>query len=244
MQRKAHATPDLLSRDRKARKIERLLQLPAERPVRLLEIGTGSGGIAHYFGTHHSRRFDVHAVDVRDDRRVREGYEFHVVADTRLPFPAGCFDAVISNHVIEHVGGRGAQLRHLREIRRVLRSDGRGYLAVPNRWMLIEPHYGLPFLSWLPRALRSPYLAISGRGVAYDCEPLQQHELHALLARAGLDYEHRETEALRALAELERDDRLARLMAMLPSWLITVFRPALPTFICTLSPPAPSDATD
>lgn len=52
-QRLPHVALDLASRDRKAQKIERLLGL-ADRPqpIRLLEIGTGSGGIAHYFGTH------------------------------------------------------------------------------------------------------------------------------------------------------------------------------------------------
>ena len=43
-----HAVLDIDSRRKKALKIERLLDLSTEtQSVRLLEIGTGSGGIAH-----------------------------------------------------------------------------------------------------------------------------------------------------------------------------------------------------
>jgi ubiquinone/menaquinone biosynthesis C-methylase UbiE len=112
----------------------------------LLEIGTGSGGIAHYFATHKSIRCDVAAVDVVDQRLLRDKFKFVLIEDTALPFANGSFDVVISNHVIEHVGNRDAQYHHLSEIHRVLKMDGVGYLAVPNRWMLVEPHYKLIFL--------------------------------------------------------------------------------------------------
>lgn len=53
IQRQPHAVLDLPSRDWKAMKIERLLDLAKRpQPMRLLGVGTGSGGIAHYFATH------------------------------------------------------------------------------------------------------------------------------------------------------------------------------------------------
>src|SRR4249920_2427672 len=104
-QRQPHAVLDLHSRRFKAQKIERLLDLDARPgPLRLLEIGTGSGGIAHYFGTHASGRFRVSALDVVDNRQVIEGYEYANVEGTRLPFADAEFDVVLSNHVVEHVG--------------------------------------------------------------------------------------------------------------------------------------------
>lgn len=228
-----HATKDLDSRARKARKIEWLLALPDDgRPLRLLEVGAGSGGISQYFAHHPSNRFEVQAVDVVDGRETGDGYDFRLVNDSRLPFEDESFDVVISNHVIEHVGGRSRQLRHLRELGRVLRKDGAGYLAVPNRWMIIEPHYALPFLSWLPRSFRDRYLSLAGRGEHYDCEPLQAHELHALLHRAGLAYRHREIEALRAIAKLEAASPLVRALSHLPPSLMGLAQPLLPTFIC------------
>ena len=140
--RQPHAVLDLGSRTAKALKIERLLDLQARsQPLRLLEIGTGSGGIAHYFATHPSLRCEVDAVDVVDNRLTTGDYRFQQVEGVALPFADGRFDVVISNHVIEHVGDASAQAQHLREIRRVMHPDGVGYLAVPNRWMLTEPHY-------------------------------------------------------------------------------------------------------
>src|SRR5512142_2563718 len=180
VRRNGHATLDLGTREAKGRKIERVLDLPASHGRRLLEVGTGAGGIAHYFAARSESPFDVDAVDVTDQRQVVDGYRFTRVETTALPFESRSFDVVISNHVIEHVGDRGAQLHHLHEIRRVLRPEGRVYLAVPNRWMLVEPHYRVPLLSWLPRAWRTPYLRMTGRGHIYDCEPLRRFEVEDL----------------------------------------------------------------
>jgi SAM-dependent methyltransferase len=38
----------------------------------------------------------------------------------------------------------------LDEVWRVLKPGGLAYLACPNRYSLVEPHYRLPFLSWFP----------------------------------------------------------------------------------------------
>lgn len=202
--RRSHAVLDLPSRSDKARKIERLLGVPSgSEKLRLLEVGTGSGGIAHYFGTHISGRYEVHAVDVVDSRQIEGGYEFQLVAGTVLPFADEAFDIVLSNHVIEHVGDHSAQTAHLTELRRVLRPGGRGYLAVPNRWMLVEPHYRLAFLSWLPRAWRSTYVRAAGKGEAYDCEPLTMPEVDGLLAATGFEYENVGVAALRETFRIE-----------------------------------------
>lgn len=236
VERQPHAVLDLPSRRLKGLKIERLLGLGDRRqPIRLLEVGTGSGGIAHYFGTHPNLRCEVDAVDVHDNRLVTEGYRYHPVTDTRLPFADATFDAVLSNHVIEHVGDGAAQLAHLVELRRVLRPDGVGYLAVPNRWMLVEPHYGLAFLSWLPRAWRSPYLRLRGRGEHYDCEPLQLAQLDALLARAGFRFSHVEIDALRHLLEIEGPRTVgARIAGVTPDWVLALLRRWIPTLLCRL----------
>src|SRR4249920_1879185 len=123
-QRQPHAVLDLHSRRFKAQKIERLLDLDARPgPLRLLEVGTGSGGIAHYFGTHPSGRFTVEAVDIVDNRLVIDGYRYQSVTDTALPFDDDSFDVVLSNHVIEHVGDATQQRAHLAELKRVLRPD-------------------------------------------------------------------------------------------------------------------------
>lgn len=233
MSRQAHAVIDLPSRQPKALKIERLLGLaPKAEPLQMLEIGTGAGGIAHYFGTHPTLACNVTAVDVHDNRQVHSGYDYVPVLGVELPFDDERFDVVISNHVIEHVGDREAQLTHLREIRRVLKADGLAYLAVPNRWMLTEPHYRLAFLSWLPRSLRSHYLRWSGKGDFYDCEPLAMAQLETMLAAAGMSYQNLCIQALRQTLQIERPDALTtRLLRWVPDGLLRPFRRLIPTLI-------------
>lgn len=202
---RGHAVLNLSSRTAKARKIEALLDLvPTGKPIRLLEVGTGSGGIAHYFATSSALRCEVDAVDVTDTRQIRDGYRFTLVEGVELPFPDNEFDVVISNHVIEHVGDADAQRKHLSELHRVLRDDGVGYLAVPNRWQLVEPHYRLAFLSWIPERWRTPYLRLRNRGSCYDCRPLTVPQLESLLSEAGFGFVHHHGRALRLTYELER----------------------------------------
>lgn len=241
--RQPHIVYGLESRNRKARKIEVLLGLDSsDGPRRLLEVGVGSGGISAYFGSHTSARYDVDAVDVVDNRVVTDGYRFARVSGTQLPFEDGSFDVVISNHVIEHVGLHEAQRHHLLELKRVLALGGVGYLAVPNRWMLVEPHYRLPFLSWLPHSWRSRYLRMSGRGNFYDCEPLQLGELDQLLREVGLVGQHKEVEALRIMQALEPiGGLLGNVLARCPDTWLAWFRPVIPTLICVFSHERPGD---
>jgi len=228
-----HAVLDLPSRRFKGLKIERLLDLSSRRqPLRLLEVGTGSGGIAHYFGTHPNLELCVEAVDVQDNRLVTEGYTYQQVTGTQLPFPDSSFDVVLTNHVIEHVGDIRAQRAHLAELRRVLRADGIGYLAVPNRWMIVEPHYKLLFLSWLPRPWRTPYLRVMRRGYIYDCEPLELPQLEGLLHEAGFEFRNLCLEAMRLTFEIERPNSMAtRVLHHVPDGALKCMRRIIPTLI-------------
>jgi ubiquinone/menaquinone biosynthesis C-methylase UbiE len=229
-----HAALDRIGRVPKAEKIFRLLglELSAGRPARVLEVGTGSGVIAHYFASKLGDRGEVDAVDIVDQRVECEGYRFQKIEGTALPFADGIFDAVISNHVIEHVGGSEDQLAHLRELARVLRADGKGYLAVPSRWQVVEPHYRLAFLSWLPRGLRSGYLRLRGRGAFYDCEPLRSGQIEAYFRASGMQYRNLFALAMHALADVEGDASMAaKLAAKLPHQLLHALRALSPTHI-------------
>lgn len=236
MNRQAHAVTDLASRQPKALKIERLLDLvPQEQPLQVLEIGTGAGAIAHYFGTHPSLTCAVTAVDVHDNRQVHEGYVYVPVRGVELPFPDSRFDVVISNHVIEHVGAEDAQMEHLSEIRRVMRPGGKGYLAVPNRWMLTEPHYRLKLLSWWPRNWRTPYLRLMRKGEFYDCEPLEMRQLERMLDAAQLRHTNLCIEALRQTFAIERPEtRATDWLHHIPDVLLKPLRPIIPTLIYRL----------
>ena len=234
-----HAVLDLKSRIAKARKIEKLIDLEARtKPIRMLEVGTGSGGIAHYFGSLSAVQCDMEAVDVTDTRQICDGYRFSLVDDVTLPFPDRHFDVVISNHVIEHVGDLQSQRTHLSEIRRVLKPDGMGYLAVPNRWQWIEPHYQLAGLSWLPERWRTHYLRLRKRGEHYDCRPLTAKDAEWLFHQAGFSFQQQHGRALRLTYELERPNALIYrlLFSQIPDWAYAVLARAFPTLIYVLRP--------
>ncbi len=231
-----HASLDAEERRAKAEKIERLLGLgDRDHGIELLEIGTGSGAIAQHFATHPGHEIRVTAVDVVDQLTVAPRFEFQLVEGTLLPFEDSEFDVVISNHVLEHVGDRNDQSSHLREIGRVLKPDGIGYLATPNRWALLEPHYRLVGLSWLPERWRTSYLRLTGRGERYDCAPLSRHSLESLIAGAGLVVEFLDVTAVRATLDIEDSRSLVRRFASrLPdSWISAAGR-LLPTHVCRL----------
>jgi SAM-dependent methyltransferase len=169
---------------------------------------------------------------------VTEGVRFTRVEGTEVPFGDASFDVVISNHVIEHVGDRSEQLRHLRELRRVLRPGGWAYLAMPNRWRVVEPHFKLPLLSWLPRPLRSGYVRLAGRGERYDCDPMSRRELRGLVAEAGLEAHDRTVDAVRVVRRVETPRGLSRVALAAPSSLLALGRPLVPTEIALLRKPA------
>lgn len=234
--RQPHAILDLPSRFKKGLKIERLLKLPQRnQPIRMLEIGTGSGGIAYYFANHPHLQCEVTAVDVVDQRQVTYGYDFSLIRDTHLPSADASFDVVISNHVIEHVGEESQQRHHLSEIHRVLKPEGVGYLAAPNRWMLVEPHYKLAFLSWLPRTWRTPYLRLIRRGNHYDCRPLALAETEQALREVGLQFRNMGTQALREFISIEPQSSLVlRAAGYLPDTCLDYLAPLNPTLIYTV----------
>lgn len=95
-----------------------------------------------------------------------------------LPFLNESFDVIICNHVYEHTDDA---VRLFAEIYRVLRSSGVCYFAGPNKYDLIEPHYGLPFLSWLPRKVADRYMQLTGKGTSYPEKPYSVPGIRRLL---------------------------------------------------------------
>jgi SAM-dependent methyltransferase len=99
----------------------------------ILEIGAGpSNPTSDYLaGLGRLKAVDV-SHEVLDNRAVREP---KVYDGSRLPFDDACFDACISNYVIEHVQN---PLEHFQEVRRVLKPGGVYLFRTPNLYYYVS----------------------------------------------------------------------------------------------------------
>ena len=87
------------------------------------------------------------------------------IGDTmKLAFPNNSFDVIICAQVYEHVPN---PQKLFEEVYRVLRPGGVCYLSACNKLWPIEPHYNLPFLSFLPTSFANYYIKITGKGERY-----------------------------------------------------------------------------
>ncbi|HEX7046424.1 MAG TPA: class I SAM-dependent methyltransferase [Gammaproteobacteria bacterium] len=228
-----HAILDRESREKKATKIIRIIESRKSlKGTKVLEIGTGSGVTAAVLAEEVGEAGAVYAIDIKDQRVVHEGYDFREVAGTALPFQDGEFDVVISNHVIEHVGSRPDQLHHLAEIKRVMKANALLYLAVPNKWRLVEPHYKIPILSWMPQQVADLVVRASGKNEEFDCKSPSRWELRRLFSQSGFIHEELDREALRIVGEIE-GSRAAEFMSRLPKLILSTMLLIVPTFIVT-----------
>jgi len=136
--------------------------------ARLLNLGCSTGIIDEYLAPHVGAvtgvDIDEPAIATAISNRRASNVEFRLDDAMNLSFADQSFDVVICSQVYEHVPD---SKRMIEEIDRVLRPGGVCYFAATNRWALIERHYKLPLLSWLPKGLADRYLRLLGRGDAY-----------------------------------------------------------------------------
>jgi SAM-dependent methyltransferase len=172
---------DEAGRARKAAKIRAVLdaeQAFRSSQVRILDIGCSFGIILEQITP--DSGFGVGVDMDHSIGRIGDNLAFARADAENLPFESGSFDIVICNHVYEHTDD-AAQL--LAEIRRVMHDDAVCYFAGPNKYEPVEPHYGLPFLSWLPRRMANTYMRITGKGDTYPERPYSHSQLSDLLSR-------------------------------------------------------------
>lgn len=74
------------------------------------------------------------------------------------------FDLAISLTTLEHMPKAEESFQH---VFKCMKKKSLLYITAPNKLWPVEPHYALPFLSWLPLRLANVYLQLTGKGVSY-----------------------------------------------------------------------------
>ena len=224
---------DEAHRRRKARKILQVLEQVLGRDGlagrTAVDIGCSAGFISDELAARGAVTTGVD-IDVPglDKARARFGdrVDFVSASGHDMPFADGSVDIVVLNHIYEHVPDPDAVLT---EIHRVLADDGVAYLGMGNKHQLIEPHYRLPLLSWLPKPWADRYMRRAGRGPRYP---------ESYSTRSGLKRMARGFRVLDfTVPVIHRpevygsDDQVSRRLPRIPTWVARSALPIIPTFI-------------
>jgi len=145
-----------------------------------LEVGCGKGEISAYFSelVKNIWGIDINKKIIMKSQINQGNLGFSQANGTNLPFESSFFDLVLFPQVYEHTLN---QQLVINEIHRVLRPGGICFFSGPNRFRIIESHYFLPFLSWLPHKLASLYLRIMGKGEVFDIYPRNYWYINKLM---------------------------------------------------------------
>lgn len=168
------SNPEMHSLDGRRRKAETMRRVlgeamgPRFASADVLNLGCSAGIIdehlAEFVGSIVGADIDEPAIRAAQARGHAGNVRFVVADAMDLKMPDASFDVVVCSQVYEHVPDAG---RMMAEIHRVLRPGGVCYFAATNRWSVIEQHYKLPFLSWLPLPLANAYVRLLRRSDAY-----------------------------------------------------------------------------
>ena len=177
---------DIEGRTQKSEKIRSVLQdfNPGTQSMNCLDIGCSSGIITALLGNHLRMSIgidiDQEAIQHAQDQSPSPRVQFLMADSMVLPFHGNSVDVIVCNHIYEHVPYAD---RMMDEIYRVLKEEGFCYFSAGNKYMVIEGHYGLPFLSWVPRSLANLYLRMTGKGQFYYEEHRSFRGLKQLVKR-------------------------------------------------------------
>ncbi len=196
--------------------------------ARVLDVGCSAGLITNEIGAHAGLVVgtDLDAAAVAHAAVGAQRASFVVASGLLLPFADSSFDAVVCNHVYEHVEDPHALLC---EIHRVLRDGGSCYFAGGHTLQLIEPHHRIPLLSLLPRSLANLVLQSMQRSSRYEerfLPPWRIRSLFSEFARAEFVSPAMLRNPVRyQFAELARMPRVLRGMIAACAWPAALLAP-------------------
>lgn len=158
----------------KASRTIKLLRKYKNKDAKVLDCGSGIGLSLYYLSKFYKNIIGID-VDQQNIRIAKKQFnklgcntKIILYDGKKLPYRDNTFDLIISMEVWEHVKNPDIMLS---EIRRVLKPGGILHITTANKLWPIEPHYHLPFLSYLPYWIADRYVKILKRGPYY-------HDIH------------------------------------------------------------------
>jgi ubiquinone/menaquinone biosynthesis C-methylase UbiE len=211
------------------------------RTIRCLEVGCSTGMNTNYLADFFK---ECVGIDI-DEKAVQYGrlhqkqnVNFLIGDAMRLPLAKNSFDIVVCNHVYEHVPDSHELMN---EVFRVLKPGGFCYFGAANKFSIIEGHYSLPFLSWLPKQMADKYLQFCQKGTIYYENHLSYYELKQLVKKFSIvDYTLkiiRDPERFKA-EDMIRPDSIIR---KIPNFILNGVILLIPTYVFILTKPDDSE---
>lgn len=204
--------------------------------LRALDIGCSTGFISDEL---HRAGAEVTGLDIDEPglaaarERFGDGVTFTCSSGEAIPAEDDSYDVVVFNHIYEHVVDPDAVMA---DIRRVLRPDGVVYLGLGNRLGVVEPHYKLPFLSWLPKAAADRYVRATGRASSYY-ETFRTRPGLRRMCRGLTVWDYTYT-VLTQSREFGADDMVPARLSAAPERFWRLLSPIIPTFVWVGTPGA------
>jgi len=233
--------PILFNQDNRLQKAEKVIRIISEfsrkdlKSLNCLDVGASTCLMTAYFA-----RFFGSTIAVDNDwvglesaqKLAEEVNLLRLCGDGEvLPLKDESVDVVICNHVYEHVLD---PRKMVAEIYRVLKPDGFCFFGAGNRFVVIEGHYFLPFLSWFPNKISTLYLRMMGRKIDYDVFLYSYFKLKRLLRRFKIiDYT---LPVLKDPAKFAATDlvRAGSPVTKVPGWVFKSMYPLLPSYLWIL----------
>jgi len=159
-------------------------------------------------------------------QRFGERVVFLCAQGATMPFADASVDIVVLNQVYEHVVDPDAVIA---EIVRVLRPEGVVFCGFGNKYQVMEPHYRLPFLSWVPVGLADRYVSRFGKADSYYERFRSRRKLIEMCRPLNLwDYTYA---ILGDRDAFDADDVVPKSLAKAPRFFWRAFQPILPTYV-------------
>ncbi len=166
---------DKHSRFEKAEKIFWVLNEKYSQPLKdavVLDIGCSAGLIDIWLA---NKVHYIYGIDIDEDivpsvkeiERNVKNFKFVYAGGAKLPFKDQTLDIIIAN-AMYYLLLPEAQQEMFTEIRRCLKPQGICYFSAPNRLLLIDGKYNLPFLVWTPVWLGRIYVKLFSRIKEYN----------------------------------------------------------------------------